>query len=260
MTRQERKPHHVRAVAESFGADAARYDRVRPSYPLEMRDAVIGAAPGREVLDVGCGTGIAARLFQQAHCSVLGVEPDPRMADFARSRGLEVEVARFEEWSSAGRTFDAVISGTTWHWLDARVGADRAAEALRPGGVLAAFWNVPHLPAPLEAAFREIYGRIAPGSPFAKPGGASHTRILDRATRGIRDSGAFEATRIRRFPWELSYTREQWLEVVPTFGGHGLLTTERLDDLRGGLSDAIDAEGGTFTVAYETLLLTATRS
>ncbi|MGW3626958.1 methyltransferase domain-containing protein [Streptomyces sp. NPDC000880] len=32
-------------------------------------------------LDVGCGTGIAARQFQAVGCRVLGVEPDARMAD-----------------------------------------------------------------------------------------------------------------------------------------------------------------------------------
>ena len=31
---------------------------------------------GQRVLDVGCGTGIAARQFQAAGCQVLGVDPD----------------------------------------------------------------------------------------------------------------------------------------------------------------------------------------
>jgi len=58
------------------------------------------------VLDVGCGTGIAARQFQAAGCAVLGVDPDERMAAYARERGLEVEVSTFETWEPAGRTFD----------------------------------------------------------------------------------------------------------------------------------------------------------
>src|SRR4051812_49267830 len=89
---QERKPHDARTMAESFGADPERYDRVRPSYPAAMVDVIVAEAPGSDVLDVGCGTGIAARLFEDAECQVLGVEVDPRMADFARERGLEVEL------------------------------------------------------------------------------------------------------------------------------------------------------------------------
>ncbi|MGH3188727.1 MAG: class I SAM-dependent methyltransferase [Streptosporangiaceae bacterium] len=52
--------------------------------------------PGPDVLDVGCGTGIEARQFQAAGCTVLGVEPDTRMAEFARRSGIEAKVATFE--------------------------------------------------------------------------------------------------------------------------------------------------------------------
>jgi len=247
-------------MAESFGADPERYDRLRPSYPAPMVDAILADTLGPDLLDVGCGTGIAARLFQQAQCNVLGVEPDPRMADFARRRGLAVEVARFEEWGRAGRTFDAVVSGTTWHWIDPPVGAIRAAAALRPGGVFAAFWNVHHLPQQLVEAFSAAYRRVAQGSPFAKHGKDSHMRILNRTARGLADAGAFDTPRVRRYPWEQEYTREQWLEVVPTFGGYDLLGARQVDELRDGLGAAIDAAGGMFTMGYETLLLTATRA
>jgi predicted RNA methylase len=70
-------------MAESFGADAERYDRTRTRYPQPMVDAVLAATPGRDVLDVGIGTGVSARPFQVGGCRVLGVEVDERMAEFA---------------------------------------------------------------------------------------------------------------------------------------------------------------------------------
>src|ERR1700761_9084721 len=96
-------PHQQRDVAEGFGADAGRYDRARPGYPAARVERVIAASPGRDVLDVGCGTGIAARLFQAAGCQVLGVDPDPRMAAAAREQGTPAEVAAIEDWDPAGR-------------------------------------------------------------------------------------------------------------------------------------------------------------
>jgi SAM-dependent methyltransferase len=69
------------------------------------------------------------------------VEVDARMAEFAREHGFDVEVSRFENWDSAGRTFDAVIAGMTWHWVDPVAGAAKAAAVLRPGGRLTAFWT-----------------------------------------------------------------------------------------------------------------------
>lgn len=85
-------------MAESFGVDAQRYDQARPGYPDTLVTRIVTGSPGSDVLDVGCGTGIAARQFQAAGCTVLGIEPDARMADFARARGLQVEVATFEAW------------------------------------------------------------------------------------------------------------------------------------------------------------------
>src|SRR5664279_5429531 len=133
------EPHRHRGVAESFGVDAARYDRTRPPYPDALVERILAASPGNDVLDVGAGTGIEARQFQAAGCTVLGVEPDERMAAFARGRGVEVEVATFEAWDPAGRDFDAVIAGTAWHWVDPVAGAVKAARVLRPGGRLAPF-------------------------------------------------------------------------------------------------------------------------
>ena len=86
--------------SRSFGEDAEQYDRARPSYPTEVIDAVCEGA--RRVLDVGCGTGIASRLFAARGVDVLGVEADDRMAAVARRHGIEVEVSTFESWSAEG--------------------------------------------------------------------------------------------------------------------------------------------------------------
>lgn len=100
-----------------FGEDAERYDRARPAYPELLVDDLV-ALGGRRALDVGRGTGKAGRLLAARGWEVLGVEPDRRMAVVARRHGPDVEIARFEEWDPAGRTFDLVTSGQAWHWID----------------------------------------------------------------------------------------------------------------------------------------------
>lgn len=159
------EPHRHRQVAESFGVDTERYDRARPPYPDALVDRIVTASPGLDVLDVGAGTGIEARQFQAAGCTVLGIEPDERMAAFARRSRVEVEVARFEDWQPAGRQFDAVIAGTAWHWVDPVTGAAKAAQVLRPGGRLAPFHHVPQLPAEVIDALAEAHRQVAPDSP-----------------------------------------------------------------------------------------------
>ncbi|HMK97395.1 MAG TPA: class I SAM-dependent methyltransferase [Acidimicrobiales bacterium] len=256
--------HCAREVAESFGSEAERYDRARPTYPKAMVDAILAASPGRDFLDVGTGTGISARPFQQEGCRVLGVEPDERMAELARRGGLEVEVARFEEWGPAGRTFDVVIAGQTWHWVDPVVGASKAANVLRPGGRIALFWNIMSFPPDFAQAFSNVYRHVLPGFPFFQsgaPGGVeSYAPLLEKATDGIRQCGAFGEPEQWRFDWERPYTRDEWLEQVPTFGGHTQVPPEKLADLLRGIGDVIDARGGSFTMGYTAVVVTATRA
>src|SRR5882757_626149 len=159
-------PDQARAIAESFGVDPAGYDRYRPSYPEALITRIIAGSPGPSLLNVGTGTGIEARQFQAAGCTVLGVEPDGRMAEFARGTGVETEVSTFESWDARGRRFDAVVAGTAWHWVDPVKGAAKAAEVLRPNGLIATFWHVFDLPKPIGQAFVTVYKRVVPDSPF----------------------------------------------------------------------------------------------
>ena len=263
-TESHQASHQVREVAESFGAEAGRYDRARPSYPAALVERIIAASPGRRVLDVGCGTGIVARLFQAAGCEVLGVDPDARMAGHARERGLEVEVATFETWETNGRAFDAVVAGQAWHWVDPVAGATKAASALHPGGRFAVFWNVFQPPAELGKAFAETY-RLALSDPLADlPSGLWDRPLLgiyetmgDKAADGMGQAGAFGDPEQWRFGWERPYTRDEWLEQVPTFGGFSRIPPDRQQEILAGIGAAIDAAGGGFTMGFTTLAVTA---
>jgi SAM-dependent methyltransferase len=248
------EPHQARHVAESFGTDPARYNRTRPRYP----EALIARFSG-DVVDVGCGTGIVARQLRARRCRVVGVEVDERMAAYARRGGFPVEVGRFEDWEPAGRRFDAVVSGQSWHWIDPVAGAARAAEALRAGGRLAAFWNVHLPPRDVGEAFAAAYRRVVPELPGFASGLDAYAPLAARAADGMRAAGAFTEAEQWRFDWERSYTRAEWLEQVPTFGGHSRLPAAQLDELLTGIGDAIDAVGGRFTMRYAAVAVTATR-
>jgi SAM-dependent methyltransferase len=261
MTMASSEPHQARDVAESFGVDAARYDRSRPRYPDAMIDAIVTGSPGRDVLDVGIGTGILARQLRAAGCTVLGVEPDARMAEFARGTGFAVEVAKIEDWAPAGRHFDTVVSGQAWHWVDPVAGAAKAAEALRPGGRLAVCWNASQPPAELEKAFGAVYRDVLPDSPFTRlsPGSTEtvYQSMCDKASDGIRRSGAFAEPQRWTYEWDLSYTRDEWLEMSATTGVTTRLPQDVLDRVLAGLGAAIDAAGGTLLCHYTTVVVTA---
>jgi SAM-dependent methyltransferase len=215
-----------------------------------MVNRIVATSPGLDVLDVGCGTGIAARQFQAAGCRVLGIDVDERMAERSRRDGLEVEVAAFEAWDPAGRAFDAVIAGQAWHWVDPVAGAARAALALRPGGRLVLFWNVFEPSPDLAEAFTAVYQRVLPDSRFARG-------TVTKAADGIRQIGALSEPEQWRFEWMRAYSRDEWLDQVPTFGGHSQFAPEELHELLAGIGTLIDASGGSFTMRYTAVVVTA---
>jgi SAM-dependent methyltransferase len=187
------------------------------------------------------------------------------MAAAAREAGTAAEVATFEDWDSAGRSFDLVTAAQAWHWVDPVAGAGKAAVVLRPAGRLAVFWNVFEPPAPLRAAFGAVYQRVLPDSPavgfWAQPALDGYRRIMGgRAADGIRQSGAFSEPQEWLSSWERPYTTGEWLDLLPTTGGFTRQPDAVQARLLAGLGDAVDAAGGCFTMGYTTLCITAVLS
>jgi SAM-dependent methyltransferase len=253
----DQEPHLLRDVAESFGIDASRYDRARPAYPDELIQRVIAASPGTDFLDVGCGTGIGARQYRAAGINVLGVDVDTRMAEFARQTGIDVEIGKFEEWDSRGRSFDAVVAGQAWHWVDPVLGAAKAARVLRQDGLLALYWHVFDPPAEVADPFEDVLSRVAPHGPLKTPGLDLQQRNLSRAVDGIHTAGGFGEPEQWRFEWQRHYTRDEWLDHLATTGQLTVLPPEQLNTVLETVGAAIDSIGGDFTMQYVTLATAA---
>ena len=252
-------------LAHSFGAGAARYDRTRPPYPEELVGRLVAASPGQRVVEVGCGTGVLSRQLQEAGLDVLGVEHDERMAGFARGTGVAVEVAKFESWDPAGREFDAVVAGQSWHWVDAEAGPPKVASVLRPGGVFVALWHVFGTPEPIADAYVAAYDKVAPETPHRI--GHSYDEAFEsyqagcvRTSKAFTATGAFSHAEQWRTDWERAYTTAEYLDLMRTMSPMSVLSAEQGTELLADVGRAIDAIGGGFTARYSTLAVAVTRS
>jgi SAM-dependent methyltransferase len=232
--------HGERDRAESFGSVAEQYDRLRPGYPSALIDDLVSRSP-TSALDVGCGTGKVAVSLMGRGVPVLGVEPDARMAEVARRHRVSVEVASFESWEPAGRTYDLVTAGHSWHWVDPVVGLAKAATVTGPGGTVALFWNYHVLDGALLAAFDEAYRAYAP-----------ELAVLGRdpSETGAHDADPFEGSThfrslgSRVYRWPRILDSDAWTSMLATFSDHARLGDARLGDLQTALRRAIEQEGG----------------
>ena len=256
----------ARERSRLFDQQAEAYDRFRPSYPDAVIDELLGPVPsGLDVLDVGCGTGIASRQIAKRGAKVVGVELAPRMAEIARGHGVDVETGAFEGWDAAGRTFDRVTSAQAWHWLDLPIATAKAASVLRPGGSLCLIWNAGSHPDDLADALEEVYASVVPDVGHRLYRGYAANRSsdvkegLDPEIDAISAVPDFGAPTEKWFPWTRAYQRDEWLDQLVSRSDHAALEPAIRERLIGAIGAAIDDHGGSFVMNFETVLITATR-
>ena len=84
--------------------------------------------------------------------------------------------------------------------------------------------------------------------------------LFDKASDGIGEVDGFGDPEQWRFDWERTYTRDEWLDQLPTQGPMTQLSADKLAEVLAGVGAAIDAMGGGFTMPYSTVAITALRT
>ena len=150
----------------------------------------------------------------------------------------------------------------TWHWVDPAAGAEQAARVLRPGGRIALFWNAFQVPPPSRRPSRRSTPTILPDHPMyrhsARSGKDIYAPLLTSTAERLAATG-FEQAEQWRDEWQRTYTRAEWLDLFPTFGGHALMPRETVAALQDAIGAEVDAAGGEFAVEYATVTVTAVR-
>jgi ubiquinone/menaquinone biosynthesis C-methylase UbiE len=130
-----------------FEGGACGYARHRPGYPEPLVDWVIDEAAvgaGDPAADVGCGTGILTRMLDARGLRVVGIDPGADMLAQARAAGEGAEY-RTGEAAATGLPDHSVALVTVaqaFHWFDLDAALAEFHRVLRPGGHVAAIWNI----------------------------------------------------------------------------------------------------------------------
>jgi|SRR5687768_5404878 len=106
----------------------------------EQAIARMNVSPDANVLDIGCGSGWAARLLAQAANHVIGIDVSDEMIRVAREQSnhltnVEYQVASAENLPFPDKTFtDAFSMESLYYYADIRQALSEIARVLQPGG------------------------------------------------------------------------------------------------------------------------------
>lgn len=239
-----------------FGEVAAGDDEVRPGYPAGLRDVIAaycGAVPSRGV-EIGAGTGKATVHLAPWPSRLTCLEPDPSMAAVlrravGRHRHVDVVETTFERWAPPPGGVDLLLCFLAWHWIPADRRWLLAAQALRPGGVVALGHRAYRFADLAVAdAVHAAYDRLLPElrNPDLPP--------QNWITTEMDECGSFgdQATTCLEMAVELPTSR--YLELLQTFSPHLRLARARREPLYRAIADVLDARGGTVALDVDLLL------
>lgn len=150
-----------------FRGTAVWYAQFRRGYPpavVELLTQRARLTASSRVLDLGCGTGQLALDLAPFVASVTGVDVDEDMlaaaAAGAAKRGLsncDWVRSSAETMSHKPGSFDLVVIGSAFHWMDRRLVAARVYDMLVPNGLLAVLGNPTAL---ADVSRREGIGKV----------------------------------------------------------------------------------------------------
>ncbi len=130
--------------ASSFGAAAEAYAYGRPAYPVDAVKWAIGwddAERRPRVLDLAAGTGKLTGTLLDLGCDVVAVEPLDDMRAYIPS-GATALKGTAEQIPLKDGSVNAVVVGQAFHWFDVTPATAEIVRVLRPGGQVAALWNM----------------------------------------------------------------------------------------------------------------------
>lgn len=128
-----------------FDRVSTLYDSVRPSYPVELVNDLIGMAclkPDSRVLEIGPGPGKLTRHLAERGLKITCIEIGPNLSEVARKNmsgfeDVDVITGDFDVYDFKPSSYDLVVTATSFHWLDERTRVSRIHDLLNNEGCVA---------------------------------------------------------------------------------------------------------------------------
>ncbi len=185
------------SAREGYAREAKTYAHGRPDYPDELlgwlgEELEVGA--GKEVVDLGAGTGKFTSLLVRTGAQVTAIEPVAAMREQLGEKLPAVKVLNgtAQVMPLAAHSVDALTCAQAFHWFADERALREIHRVLQPGGHLGLVWNVRDERVDWVAEMARIVERYEGSTP------RFHTGLWRQAFSGAR----FEPLRLREFSYQ----------------------------------------------------------
>ncbi|MGF1588993.1 MAG: class I SAM-dependent methyltransferase [Pleurocapsa sp.] len=220
-----------------YSSVADAYDRTRPRYPakiLARMQEIARLQPGKSVLEIGAGPGIASIELAKLGAQLVCLEPSLAACELARIKcaaypNVEFIATTFEEWDIAELNFDAVVAATSFHWVVPEVRTIKTAAALKDNGLLILLWNTP--PQPSYEVFQSLVGVYQNYAPELAKYEENHNYAKNLAKIGEEaiNSGYFQNVTSEELISKVTYSIDDYLTLLSTLSPYINLEPKQRD-------------------------------
>ena len=158
-----------------FDSIPEEFDEWRPRYCEGLFADLIEYAqlgPGKNVLEVGPGTGQATEPILKTGCSYYAIELGENFTEFMKNKfggydNFHIVNADFETYDFKDTKFDLVYSAAAFQWIPEKIGYPKAYDLLKDNGAFAMFMMKPDIQPgggftdePLYTKIQEVYSKF----------------------------------------------------------------------------------------------------
>ena len=135
------------AASHGYSHAVEHYRRGRPSYPDDAVGYLVealGIHEGRDVLELGAGSGKFTELIALSGARVTATEPVNAMRESLEHNCPTVTIldGTAEAIPVTDASSDAVVAAQSFHWFDGDLALPEIHRVLRKGGTLGLIWNI----------------------------------------------------------------------------------------------------------------------
>ncbi len=251
----------------TFGRISELYEKTRPSYPQALIDDIItfsSISQNGKILDVGCGSGQATLPFAQHGFNVLGIDISQDLVGIARNKctkyvKVDFQIAPFEEVKLPESSVDTIVCGMAWHWIAPEIRYKKAIKLLKQGGTLALFWyHQDKTKSTLVSEIREVFGKH--GHAESGPTGTRVHLLVKEICEELKQNTEFTPIELREYAEELKYTKEQYLNLISSYGWFQTLTEEKQHALTKELEQPLKKYEEPLIIPYKYTLVLAKKN